>query len=255
MTKANHRTGLLLVGSAAAAWSLGGLLSRFIHADTLTMIAWRGLFGAAGLGAVLLISPEKNTWRGFVKLGWVGWLFVLQSSAGMMFYLAALKHTTVANVAVIYATAPFLAAGLGWLAMRERPGTSALIASAAALVGVAVMVGFGHGGGLTGDLYAVGMTLSMAVATVVARHSKEMPVLLTACLSSLLSGLLCWPLRSPIPTQGHDLILIAVFGIVNFAVGVPLFTAGAKRLPAIETALLGSLEAPLAPAVGVVGHS
>jgi drug/metabolite transporter (DMT)-like permease len=139
MTRATHRSGLLLVSGAAAAWSLGGLLSRFIQADSWTMIAWRGLFGAAGLAAVMLMSPERNTWRGFVKLGWAGWLFVLQSAAGMMFYLAALRHTTVASVAVIYATTPFLAAGLGWLAMRERPGASALIASAAALVGVAVI--------------------------------------------------------------------------------------------------------------------
>jgi drug/metabolite transporter (DMT)-like permease len=172
---------------------------------------------------------------------------VAQSAAGMMFYLSALRHTTVASVAVIYATAPFLAAALGWMVMREKPSASSLAASLAALAGVAVMVGFGSKGGLVGDLYAIGMTLSMAVATVVARHSRTLPILLTACLSSLLSGLVCWPLRAPLAPGGHDLALLAAFGIVNFAVGVPLFIAGAKRLPAIETALIGSLEAPLAP--------
>jgi drug/metabolite transporter (DMT)-like permease len=109
------------------------------------------------------------------------------------------------------------------------------------------MVSCGGVGGWVGDLYALGMTLSMAVATVVARHSRSLPILATAGLSSLLSGLLCWPLRSPLPAGGHDLALLAAFGIVNFAIGVPLFTAGAKLLPAIETSLLGSLEAPLAP--------
>ena len=34
---------------------------------------------------------------------------------------------------------------------------------------------------------------------------------------------------------------------MTFAVGLPLFTLGARLLPAIETALIGSLEAPLAP--------
>ena len=43
-------------------------------------------------------------------MGWPGWLFVAQSAAGMIFYLAALRNTSVANVAVIHATSPFTAA-------------------------------------------------------------------------------------------------------------------------------------------------
>ena len=46
---------------------------------------------------------------------------------------------------------------------------------------------------------------------------------------------------------GHELFLLALFGIVNSAVGLALFTLGAKMLPAIETALIGALDAPLAP--------
>ncbi|HTV94494.1 MAG TPA: EamA family transporter [Steroidobacteraceae bacterium] len=247
MRGSDHRLGLLLVSGAAGAWSLGGLLSRLIRADSWTMIAWRGLFGAAGLAVAMLVLQTRGGWRGVRELGWLGWMFVAQSAAGMIFYLAALRHTTVASVAVIYATAPFLAAALSWLALRERPALGSVLASAAALVGVAIMVGFGGDGGWVGDLYALGMTLSMAVATVVARHFKTLPVLMTACLASLASALVGWPWRSPLPAAGHDLALLAVFGIVNFAIGVPLFAAGAKRLPAIETALLGSLEAPLAP--------
>jgi drug/metabolite transporter (DMT)-like permease len=246
MSRSDHRLGLLLVSTAAAAWSAGGLLTRLIHVDVWTMIAWRGLFGAAGL-AVLLALRKELGWRGLKGLGWIGWLFVAQSAAGMILYLTALRHTTVASVAVIYATAPLMAAALGWIAMREKPSASSTAASLAALAGVAVMVGFGGAGGIGGDLYAIGMTLSMAIATVVARHSKSLPILLTACLSSLMSSLLAWPLRGPVVPGTQDLVLLALFGIVNFAVGVPLFTAGAKKLPAIETALLGSLEAPLAP--------
>jgi drug/metabolite transporter (DMT)-like permease len=38
-----------------------------------------------------------------------------------------------------------------------------------------------------------------------------------------------------------------LFGVVNSAVGLALFTVGAKLLPAIETGLIGSLDAPLSP--------
>jgi drug/metabolite transporter (DMT)-like permease len=150
-------------------------------------------------------------------------------------------------VAVIYATVPFIAAALSWLAMRERPTAGAALSSLVALAGVAVMVGLGRDGGLNGDLLAFGMTATMAVAMVIARHFPEMPFLQASCMSALLSGVISLPFGEPLSVSGRDLVLIALFGIMTFAVGLPLFTLGARRLPAIETALIGSLDAPLAP--------
>ncbi len=237
----------MLVSASAVAWSMGGLFTRLIPVDTWTMLAWRGIFGALGLAVAMAILREGNVAKDLRGMGWRGWFFVLQSAAGMACYLAALRHTSVANVAVIYATAPFLAAALGWVVLHEKPGRSSIIASAVALGGVSIMVGFGTAGGLIGDLLALGMTWSMASTMVIARHYREIPIMLTACISSLLSGLLAWPFGTPLAVSGHQLSLLALFGIVNFAIGLPLFTYGAKLLPPIETALIGALDAPLAP--------
>lgn len=247
MSRPGHRLGFILVSGSAVAWSLGGLFTRLIRVDTWAMLAWRGLFGALGLAAVMIGLRQRNIWQSLREMGWLGWFFVIQSAAGMACYLAALRHTSVANVAVIYATAPFLAAGLGWVVLREKPTTSSIIASLAALGGVALMVGFGTRGGLTGDLLAFGMTWSMASTMVIARNYPDIPIMLTACISSLLSGLIAWPFGAPLNVTDHQLLLLALFGIVNFAIGLPLFTYGAKLLPAIETALIGAVDAPLAP--------
>ncbi len=247
MSRASHRMGFVLVTGSAAAWSLGGLFTRLIHLDNWTMAAWRGVFGALGLVAVMAAQRQRNVWATFRSMGWLGWVFIVQSAAGMIFYLSALTHTSVANVAVIYATAPFLAAGLGWVVLREKPSTSSVVASLVALTGVALMVSFGRPGGLSGDLLALGMTWSMASTMVVARHYREIPILLTACIASLLSGLFAWPFGAPLAVTGHELLLLALFGIVNFAIGLPLFTFGARILPPIETALIGAVDAPLAP--------
>jgi drug/metabolite transporter (DMT)-like permease len=61
------------------------------------------------------------------------------------------------------------------------------------------------------------------------------------------SGLVCWPFGEPLSISGHELLLLTLFGLVNSALGLALFTLGARLLPAIETALIGSLDAPLAP--------
>lgn len=211
------------------------------------MLAWRGILGALGLALVIALLPAQGTWRSLLRLGPLGWFFVLQSSAGMIFFVTALRATTVAHVAVIYATVPFIAAALSWLALRERPTAGAVTSSLIALAGVAVMVGFGRDGGLRGDLLALGMTFTMAVAMVVARHFPDMPFLQASCMSALLSGLIALPFGAPLSVSGHELMLLTLFGLTTFAVGLPLFTLGARLLPAIETALIGSLDAPLAP--------
>ena len=247
MTRANHRIGFMFVTGSAVAWSLGGLFTRLIQLDSWTMCAWRGIFGALGLAAAMAVLRQRDVLSSLRNMGWLGWIFVLQSGAGMIFYLSALTHTTVANVAVIYATAPFLAAALGWAVLREKPSRSSIAASVIALLGVAFMVGFGNRGGLSGDLLALGMTWTMASTMVAARHYREIPILLTACISSLLSGLLCWPFGTPRAVTGNELMLLALFGIVNFAIALPLFTFGARLLPPIETALIGAVDAPLAP--------
>ncbi len=247
MKPAGYSLGLILVTASAVAWSTAGLFTRMIPLDSWTMLAWRGIFGALGIAAVILALKRREAWAEFRRMDWPSWLFVIVSALGMIFFITSLKHTTVAHVAVIYATVPFVAAALGWLVMRERPTASASLASLAALAGVAVMVGFGLEGGIFGDVLAFGMTLCVAVMMVIARRYRDTPVMPAACLSALLSGLVCWPLGEPLAVTGQELLLLALFGIVNSAVGLALFTLGAKLLPTIETALIGALDAPLAP--------
>jgi drug/metabolite transporter (DMT)-like permease len=117
----------------------------------------------------------------------------------------------------------------------------------AALIGVGIMVGVGAKGGAMGDLLAFGMTLSMAAMMIISRRYRDIPTMPAAALSALLSGLVCWPMGQPLAVSGHELLILALFGLVNSAVGLALFTVGARYLPAIETALIGSLDAPLAP--------
>lgn len=244
---AKYRLGLILVTTSAIAWSTAGLFTRIVALDSATMLAWRGIFGALGMLLVILVMDRKNTFSGFRKLGWPGWLYAALGALGMIFFITSFRYTTVAHVAVIYATAPFIAAALGWAVSRERPGGSAIAASFAALMGVAVMVGLGIEGGLVGALLAFGMTICMALLMVIARHYREIPVMPAACLSALLSALVCWPIGDPLAVSNYELLVLAAFGLVNSAIGLALFTLGARLLPAIETALIGSLDAPLAP--------
>ena len=107
----------------------------------------------------------------------------------MLLFVGSLKATTIAHVAIIYATVPFAAAALGWLVLRENPGRVALLASGLALAGSAVMVGVGGDGQPLGDLMALGMVAAMAARAryffmVVCVVRLEGGVRITACRSA-----------------------------------------------------------------------
>ena len=82
----------------------------------------------------------------------------------------------------------------------------------------------------------------------IAKRSPNIPTLAAATLSAALSALVALPLAGD-PTAYPTGIWIALilFGLVNSALGLALFTLGARLLPPIESALIGALDAPLAP--------
>ncbi len=109
------------------------------------------------------------------------------------------------------------------------------------------MVGLSAEGNLGGDLLALCMTFCMAGMMVISRHYQGIAVMPAACLASLLSGLIALPFAQHLAASGTDLFYLALFGLVNSAIGTVLFALGARLLPAIETGLIGALDAPLAP--------
>jgi drug/metabolite transporter (DMT)-like permease len=251
MTPARYRLGLLLVTASAIAWSTTGLFTRAMPLDGATMLVWRGVYGALGMIALGLLLEGPGFLRGFAAFarrdGWPAWAFSAFGVSGMCFYITALKATSVAHVAVIYAAVPFVAAAIGWIFIRERPSFGAIAASLAALVGIAVMVGFGADGRVLGDLLASGMTVSMAVIMVLARRYQSIPFVPAAAISAVVSSLICLPFATPFEVSTGEMGGLALFGFVNSALGLGLFSLGARLLPAVETALIGSLDAPLSP--------
>jgi drug/metabolite transporter (DMT)-like permease len=242
------RTGYAMVFWAAVFWSTGGFFVRLIPLDLWTLLGWRSLFGVL---AILAFALWQRGARGleFRKLAtWHGLIVVLCAGIGMICFVASNELTSVANVAVLYATLPFMTAGLAWAWIGERLSHRTLIAGGAALVGVVVMAHGSIGGGhLLGDSIAVAMTLLTAILTVTVRRHRDTPILEAVMAGGALAMAAGPAFGSPASATPIDLGLLALFGLLTMGGGMALFTVGARRIPSAQAALLGALETPLAP--------
>ena len=244
---ASHRLGLILVSVSTLAWSTAGLFTRAITENLTTVIVWRGTFGCLGLLAVLLVLQGPAGLRGFLRLGTAGWIYAALSGTGMLCYITALRMTSIAHVAIIYAVVPFMTAGLAWAMLHERPSRDSAIASLAAISGAVIMVGLGSDGTIFGDVLALVMTLGMALMVVIARKHPEIPTLPAGITSAAISVVLCLPFGVDLSPGTDQLVLMAGFGLVNSSIGFSLFLLGSTMIKPIQTALIGALEAPIAP--------
>ncbi len=244
------RGGTTLVLLSAAAFSTAGLFTRLIDVDVWTMLFWRGLFGGAFIAAYVAWRDGAGMAATVRRIGRPGLAAAACSTAATICFVNALRETTVADVLVINATAPFITAGLAWAWSGLRERRSTFFASGTALLGVVVTVAPTLGAGrLFGDLLALVMTLLISAMMVLIRHHRAVCMLPAASLSAFLCALVVWPLAAPGSAQGGSLALLALFGTVQFGLGLLLLTLGTRLVSATRAALVGAVETPLAPAL------
>jgi drug/metabolite transporter (DMT)-like permease len=244
-------SGRLLVTVAAVCWSTGGLIARLVGTDPWTTVFWRGLFAAGFLTGVIALVEGRRTAAVFRAMGGTGLAIAVCFAAGSTCFIVALSLTTVANVLVILSLSPFMAGLLGWVWMGERVAGRTWAAMSAALLGSAIMVSRHFyseaAGSLAGDLLAFTVALTFAMVTVLLRRRREVPMLPAAALAAALTAAVSLAPARPDTAGAADLLLLAFFGAGQLGLGMILFTAGARRIPVAEAALIAVLESVLGP--------
>jgi drug/metabolite transporter (DMT)-like permease len=247
-SRRDHRLGLVLVAGSAIAYSTAGIYARAVGVDVWTTMFWRCAFAAALILAWLIYSTGSRMVAGFRGLGLPGLAVAVCGAAGTMSFLAALQLTSVADVLIIQATAPFVAAFLGRIWLKEPVQKSVLVASGIAFLGVGIMIVGSIGrGSIRGDLLAMLMTLGFALAIVVMRRWRHVSMMPAVLLATVIAVLLSAPLARPLEPSWRDFVWLALFGCSQMGLGWILLTTGAPKVPAAEAALLGVLEVVLAP--------
>jgi drug/metabolite transporter (DMT)-like permease len=241
-------SGLLLVAGGSVLWSTAGLFVRMLDLDLWTIQVWRSVFAAASLLLLVAIEHGRRTPQAIRAIGWPGLFAAAVSAISMVAYVAALQATSVANVMIVYATVPLLAAGVAFLWIGERSGRRTLIAAGIALAGIVVMAGAAtRAGDVRGNALALVMTFTFAVLVVMARRYPTLSMAVVNAVAAVLTGLIAWPLMPAGVPDAPTLVVLAVFAIVTTSLAYLLFLLGARHIPSGEAGLLGLLDTVLSP--------
>jgi drug/metabolite transporter (DMT)-like permease len=241
--------GVTLVALAGVLWSTGGLFVRALDAlDLWTMLAWRSLFAALALAVVVLFRHRFRVGTALCAMGWPGLIAIPIALVSMTSFVVSVTLTTVANVMIVYATVPFIAAGIGFLWNGERPSRRMLVASAVAFLGIAVMAGAAPSfDDVLGNAVALLMTVMFATQLVMARRYPTLEMAPVNGVGAALCAVLFFPFASTVIPDPQQLFILLAFGIATTAGAYVLFLVGGRYIPSGEAGLVGMLDVVLAP--------
>ena len=188
-----------------------------------------------------------------LDIGRPGLIAACSLAIAFITYIFAIIETSVAKVVFIGSASPFVAALIAWLVLRERVAPTTLAAIAAAMLGIAVMMGEGldgpksDHGGLLGAGLALVAVLGYGITLVCLRARRRVDMLPAAALAGLLALLICGAMAPDLAVSRHDLALAVLLGVVQLGFQYVLIALGTRHVPAGEVALLGRLQVVLAP--------
>jgi drug/metabolite transporter (DMT)-like permease len=244
---ASRRRGQIYIALAAVAWSTAGVLQRQLSLDSATQVGGRAVFAALALLGYVAIAERGGVARAWRSIGLAGVGLAVCLAAASATFILALNETTVARVLFIQAVAPVLAALLARVLLGEPISRRTAVALALALAGVAIMLGAPGGGNLTGDLLALAMALSFALALVITRHRRDVSMAPATCLSQVLLMVAFLPFASLGEVGGEDLAVLMALGAGQIGLGLIFLTLGARLIPAAQVGLITLLEVALGP--------
>ena len=252
-TNINYRSGVLLVLTAGICWSSMGLGIRHIEvANVWQILFFRSIALTPLLLLVLTLRARGNPLPIIQKAGLAGGVggisLVFAFSGGIL----AVQTTSVANAMFLFAAAPFFAAVLGWLVLKEHVRNATWISMMAALVGIVIMVWEGISiGRIIGNVAALISALGFAIFTISLRWKKLEDMLPTVFLAGLfaiiIAGALCQIKGYGLDVPKRDIWIALALGVFQVGAGLILYTLGSKVVPSAELALLSMTEVVFGP--------
>ena len=249
----SYKQGVISIMLAGLFWSFVPIgVREFSYANVWQILFYRSL-GVLPLVYLLIARNAKGSPIAAIKA--TGHTAVFGAVGLVIAYacaISALRMTTIANAAFLFATAPFFAAVLSKLILGESIRRFTVVALTIAMIGTAIMVFEGYSAGnWLGDFLALLSAIGFAVFVVSLRANKSddsLPVVfLGAAFSVFVAAAMCLITGTGFSIPTDEIILGISLGAFILGVGMVLCSIGSKVVPAAELSLLCMTEIIFAP--------
>jgi drug/metabolite transporter (DMT)-like permease len=244
----NNAKGLLITSIGVLIMSLESLFIKFTTIDSLTFSFYLGIFMFFSMSTTILFKKKGIVKE--IKENSFSILILCAALAGSsnIFFISAIKSTSVANVVIIFGTSALFSSFFAYLLYKEKIGLNIIIASFFMIMGLFIIFNDNLGvGNLRGNVYALLCTMSFSLVFVLlAKYTKVSRVAMTAFTGVFIS-VIAFTLSGSISINLNNLAVIAVMGLLITPVSRVLMGNGTKYINASEVSLLMIIETLMAP--------
>ena len=246
------KNGSLFVLLAGTLFSFSPLLFRWTSDESSEwlFLFWRSV--GILIASLVALSVRPRSGRvAVLRVGFAKSLLAGALMAGMATaFIVAIARIDAATTLFLQSLAPFSAALLGWLLLRERVDGHAWAAMGTAVAGVAIMGSSWGASNVVGLSAAACIPLMLGLYTVLLRDSQGRDLraqVVFAGLTGMLIGSVAAFASGGFGLPVRDAVLALLSGGILLGVGLQFFNAAGRHVPAARTSLLLLSEIVLAP--------
>ncbi len=243
-----HLKALIITSLGVFLMSIESLFIKLTSISALTFSFYAGLFIFISLNLYLLQTEKKDIIKSY-KIG-LRTLILCGFFIGLsnVFFVSAIKTTTVANTVMILSSAPLFSSLFAYILYREKIKKNIFIASFFIFVGLYIIFSSQLGNSdMLGNFYALLCVSLFSLTFVFLSRFKDINrVAVTACGGFFLS-LISFIYVKDLTIDLNTLYILLIAGLLTMPISRVLLGLGTRNLPASEVSLLMIIETIMAP--------
>ena len=244
----NNAKGLALTSLGVFIMSLESLFIKFTTISPFLFSFYIGIFMFISMISTFIFK-EKAVLKKALNTN----LLMLIVCAILMgtsniFFITAVKTTTVANVVIIFSTAALFSALFAYLFYKEKITKNIIIASFFMFVGLFIIFNDKlEIGSIEGNIYALLCTAFFATSYVILSRYKDMDRFILTAFSGLALSMIAFFFCDDLAIDFKTLAVVMIMGLLISPISRVFLGNGAKYISASEVSLLMIIETIMAP--------
>ncbi len=232
-----HLKGLLIAFFGILILSPDAALVRLANSDSWTILFWRGIFFAAGIIVILLITYRSKALNEVINIGKVGVLIGFLTALGGTSFILAIHYTSIAKTLVIISTSPIMVAIVSLIMLKEKPALYTWISMIIIFFGIyIVMAGDTSGMNLMGNIFALTSVVIGGFSFTLLRKYNNVNMIPAMAVNGLVIALIGFIIADSLVLSSQSMLYVFASGIV-VAVSFSLITIAPRYITAPEVAM------------------